>query len=64
MPLTVLQLGAVTIVTYGSDGTKHVVVTKSNLFRDSRGRIRVEQAGAPGVQPAPAKAGSIGAGVR
>ena|SRR2546428_6176073 len=32
-----------TIVTYGSDGTKHVVVTKSNLFRDSRGRIRQEQ---------------------
>jgi len=32
-----------TIVTYGSDGTKHVVVTKSNLFRDSRGRIRQER---------------------
>jgi hypothetical protein len=32
-----------TIVTYGSDGTKRVVVTKSNLFRDSRGRIRVER---------------------
>jgi len=32
-----------TIVTYGSDGTKRVVVTKSNLFRDSSGRIRVER---------------------
>ena len=32
-----------TIVTYGSDGTKSVVVTKSNLFRDSKGRIRVER---------------------
>jgi hypothetical protein len=32
-----------TIVTYGSDGTKHAAVTKSNLFRDSRGRIRVER---------------------
>ncbi|HEY4818389.1 MAG TPA: hypothetical protein VIH67_13240 [Candidatus Acidoferrum sp.] len=32
-----------TIVTYGSDGTKRVVVTKSKLFRDSRGRIRVER---------------------
>jgi hypothetical protein len=32
-----------TIVTYGSDGTKHVVVSKSNLFRDSKGRVRVER---------------------
>jgi hypothetical protein len=32
-----------TIVTYGSDGSKRAVVTKSNLFRDSRGRIRVER---------------------
>jgi len=32
-----------TIVTYGNDGTKRVVVTKSNLFRDNRGRIRVER---------------------
>jgi hypothetical protein len=32
-----------TFVTYGSDGTKHVVVTKSNLFRDRRGRIRQER---------------------
>jgi hypothetical protein len=32
-----------TIVTYGSDGTKHVKVTKANLFRDSSGRIRVER---------------------
>ena len=32
-----------TIVTYGSDGTKRAVVTKSNLFRDSRGRIRIER---------------------
>jgi hypothetical protein len=31
------------MVTYGSDGTKHEVVTKSNLFRDSRGRIRIER---------------------
>ncbi|PYT91873.1 MAG: hypothetical protein DMG36_16855 [Acidobacteria bacterium] len=32
-----------TVVTYGSDGTKREVVTKSNLFRDGRGRIRVER---------------------
>src|SRR5216684_1651230 len=32
-----------TIVTYGSDGTKRAVATKSNLFRDSSGRIRVER---------------------
>jgi hypothetical protein len=32
-----------TIVTYGPDGTKRVFVTKSNLFRDSGGRIRVER---------------------
>jgi hypothetical protein len=32
-----------TIVTDGSNGTKHAVVTKSNLFRDSRGRVRVER---------------------
>src|SRR5580693_1439625 len=31
-----------TIVTYERDGTKRVSVTKSNLFRDSGGRIRVE----------------------
>jgi hypothetical protein len=32
-----------TVVTYESDGTKRAVVTKSNLFRDSRGRIRQER---------------------
>src|SRR5207249_4828084 len=32
-----------TVVTYGSDGTKREVVTKSNLFRDGRGRISVER---------------------
>ena len=32
-----------TVVTYDSDGTKRVVVTKSNLFPDSRGRIRQER---------------------
>jgi hypothetical protein len=32
-----------TIVTYGPDGTKRVSVTKSKLFRDSGGRIRVER---------------------
>src|SRR5438046_10454699 len=32
-----------TVVTYGSDGTKREVVTKSNLFRDGRGRRRVER---------------------
>jgi hypothetical protein len=32
-----------TIVTYDSDGTKRVVVTKSNLFRDTSGRIRIER---------------------
>jgi hypothetical protein len=31
------------IVTYGSNETKRVMVTKSNLFRDSKGRIRVER---------------------
>jgi hypothetical protein len=34
--------GITTIVTYDRDGTKRVSVTKSNLFRDSCGRIRVE----------------------
>ena len=32
-----------TLVTYGSDGAKRVQVTKANLFRDSKGRIRVER---------------------
>jgi hypothetical protein len=32
-----------TIVTYGSNGAKRVLVTKSKLFRDNRGRIRVER---------------------
>jgi hypothetical protein len=32
-----------TNTTYASDGTKHVEVTKSNLFRDRRGRIRIER---------------------
>src|SRR5260370_35117181 len=32
-----------TIVTYGSDGTKRALPTKSNLCRDSSGRIRVER---------------------
>jgi hypothetical protein len=32
-----------TITTYNTDGAKRVVVTKSNLFRDRRGRIRVER---------------------
>jgi len=32
-----------TIVTYGSNGTKHTTVRKSNLLRDSRGRIRIER---------------------
>jgi hypothetical protein len=32
-----------TIVTYSSDETKHIVVTKANLFRDSKGRIRQER---------------------
>src|ERR1700758_1490122 len=31
------------IVTYSSDGTQHLVVIKSNLFRDSKGRVRVER---------------------
>jgi hypothetical protein len=31
------------IVTYSSDGTQRMVVTKSNLFRDSKGRVRVER---------------------
>ena len=32
-----------TIVTYGSDGAKQVVVIKANLFRDAKGRIRRER---------------------
>jgi len=32
-----------TVVTYGSDGAKRVVVTKANLFRDEKGRIRIER---------------------
>jgi hypothetical protein len=32
-----------TIVTYESDGAKQIVVTKANLFRDGKGRIRVER---------------------
>jgi hypothetical protein len=32
-----------TIVTYGSDGAKQTVVTKANLFRDGKGRIRVDR---------------------
>jgi hypothetical protein len=32
-----------TIVIYGSDETKQTVVTKSNLFRDSKGRVRQER---------------------
>jgi hypothetical protein len=32
-----------TIVTYGFDGTKRTQVTKSNLLRDSKGRVRVER---------------------
>jgi Carboxypeptidase regulatory-like domain len=32
-----------TIVTYSSDGQRHVEVVKANLFRDSRGRIRIER---------------------
>jgi hypothetical protein len=32
-----------TIVTYGNDGTKRVQMIKSNLFRDSRGRVRIER---------------------
>ena len=32
-----------TIVTYENDGTKHVKINKSNLFRDSKGRLRVER---------------------
>lgn len=31
------------ITRYTGDGTPHVVVTKSNLFRDSKGRVRVER---------------------
>jgi hypothetical protein len=31
------------IATYASDGTNRVEVTKSNLFRDSKGRVRVER---------------------
>jgi hypothetical protein len=30
-------------VTYGSDGAKQVVVIKANLFRDAKGRIRMER---------------------
>lgn len=32
-----------TIVTFGNDGAKQVVVTKAKLFRDTSGRIRVER---------------------
>lgn len=32
-----------TIVSYRGDGTKHVQVVKANLFRDSKGRVRVER---------------------
>src|SRR6202030_1937538 len=32
-----------TIVSYESDGTRQIIVTKANLFRDGRGRIRVER---------------------
>jgi len=32
-----------TVVTYESDGAKRIVVSKSNLFHDSRGRIRRER---------------------
>jgi hypothetical protein len=32
-----------TIITYGFDGTKRTQVTKSNLFRDGKGRVRVER---------------------
>lgn len=32
-----------TIVTYRGDGTKDVKVVKANLFRDSKGRVRVER---------------------
>jgi len=31
------------IVTYSTDGTQRLVLTKSNLFRDSKGRVRVER---------------------
>lgn len=33
----------VTIVTYGENGQKKVVVTKKNLFRDAQGRTRLER---------------------
>ena len=32
-----------TIVRYWGDGTKHVQVVKANLFRDSKGRMRVDR---------------------
>lgn len=32
-----------TIVTYANDGTKQVVVIEANLFRDPKGRIRMER---------------------
>src|SRR6202042_748237 len=32
-----------TIVLYIADGTKNTKVTKANLFRDGKGRIRVER---------------------
>jgi hypothetical protein len=32
-----------TIVTYATDRTKRVQVTEDNLFRDSRGRVRIER---------------------
>jgi len=32
-----------TVVTFGGDGTKQVRATKSHLFRDSKGRVRVER---------------------
>jgi len=32
-----------TIVTYGKEGSEHTVVARSNLFRDSKGNIRVER---------------------
>ena len=32
-----------TIVNFAKDGAKEVVLTKASLFRDSRGRLRVER---------------------
>lgn len=32
-----------TVVTYRSDGAKQILVTKAKLFRDGKGRIRVER---------------------